>query len=816
MRQPVYLRLRPFLRRDLRARLVSALVTVLVLAGLAHLGVSALSKIDSREAHQLRVDLGMEGPWAVCNGPDQPACSYEDREQSRVDARFAYERRLRLAVLDELARRVELGQSRLDEAADILEGSKVSKTGGLQGDTVGLRRALSQAVVDLRPAPVAPSEERRARLLLPVDAAPAEVRDCSRLDFDGIGWVGCENGRGIARFDQRRAVLEAIAGERRTLDDLAGRIARLERRDEHDGTAATAGESRVELVTDVIPHGEMHDDWGARMSVASWLAVRAGADAMDGWNLDNPASDLRTLAGDAGLDGVGDDLASLARAHVADLSEAIGNPGDEVWHGAWTIEGAELVAIVKPTERYRSPVTPTQQWRLFGTMLLALGGVLLVLVGPVVTATSTAREREAGTLPVLRMTGLSAGDLAMAMAIGPNVFALVAGFGLLAVALPILTVTAPVALVAEAIGVLLLLAACTHLTAIGLGDALGQRVNAMIVGGLLGLGILVPGAVGTVMVVGDMAATGFLLGPIPAVVGKAVAASGLPVSRLAVASGEPAQIVAYGLAIQALLGLLCLFSWRRRVEQPWAPLFRPLEGTMLALASVGCSAVALLDLSQRINVQTYDHVNLITFVATGFLMPVLGWLLVSSLVRPARAAAVASCSEVRFGFLRFQAFVILTGAALAVAYSTVLQRTGLGREQSEIMWATISQGVLIAETAAATLLLASRKRDGKHRVLVLGALVVLLQTVLAAAVYNLEVEHVALTQSSGHPLLVGMDASPYWLAFLVVLWAAGLGLVLAALLRERDRKAAASEESTDVEDDDEDGEGEGRDRRWVH
>jgi hypothetical protein len=186
---------------------------------------------------------------------------------------------------------------------------------------------------------------------------------------------------------------------------------------------------------------------------------------------------------------------------------------------------------------------------------------------------------------------------------------------------------------------------------------------------------------------------------------------------------------------------------------------------------------------------------------------------VSSLVRPARAAAVASCGEVRRAFGRFQAFVVLTAIALAGAYSMVLQRSGLGSEKSEIMWATIAQGLLVAETAVAALLLASRRREGRHRVLIIGALVVLLQLAFTAGVYNLEVEHVALTQSAGTPLLVGMEASPYWISFLVVLWAAGLGLVLAALLRERDRgktEAAASDEP-----DGEDAEGE-EPQRWLH
>jgi hypothetical protein len=368
------------------------------------------------------------------------------------------------------------------------------------------------------------------------------------------------------------------------------------------------------------------------------------------------------------------------------------------------------------------------------------------------------------------------------------------------------------------LSLVLAFSAATHLTAIGLGDALGQRVNALVVGALLALGVLVPGLIGTVMVVGDMAATGFLLGPLPATLGTIVGLSGLPFAEH-VASGGSSElgmtILGYALVCQLILGVLCLLSWRRRVEQAWTPLFRPFEGALLAVASVGCSALVVLDLSERINVQTYDHVNLITFVATGFLMPILGWLLVSSLVRPARASAVASVTEVRRGFWRFQAFVVLTAAALAGAYSMVLDRTGLGSEQSEIMWATITQGLLIAETAVATLLWASRKRTNRHRVIIFGALVVVLQIVFTVGMYNLEVEHVALTQMAGNPFMLGMDASPYWLAFLVVLWAAGLGLILAALLRERDRAGNEHQaEFGDELDDDEDPEG--KHSRWLH
>ena len=146
----------------------------------------------------------------------------------------------------------------------------------------------------------------------------------------------------------------------------------------------------------------------------------------------------------------------------------------------------------------------------------------------------------------------------------------------------------------------------------------------------------------------------------------------------------------------------------------------------------------------------------------------------------------------------------------------VLDRTGLGSEKSEIMFATIAQGLLVAETAVATLLWASRKREGRHRVLVLGATVVLLQLGLTAGVYNLEVEHVALTQAAGNPFLLGMDASPYWVGFLVLLWAAGLGLILAALLRERDRAKQEASDAVLVDETGDDGAGSEKPNRWLH
>lgn len=816
-------RLRPFLRRDLRARLTSAAVAVSVLFGLSWLGVSALGRIDSQEAHQLRVDLGLEAQFAVCGGPSQPECSYDDRAQAKVDREFAHARMMRRAVLGELDERVDLAIDRLEEATALVEAAKTSeRTGVIQGDTVALEVALLQSVVDLRPAQVASVEARRARLLWPLQV----IEECDTREFDRAGWLGCTSAsdkwrQGGAAADMRTALLKQLELERVTLTELGDKVDTLLGRDALDPRDADADSKRVsrsELTASVLPMGGDVDSYTERLELAAWLAVRPPASALHGWDLfdadtdaDLMSSSVHHAAAASGLRTVDDHLATAAVVHTDELRELVFQPGHEMWQGAWTDPVWAGEPITKATERYRSPLSGAQQWQIIGTVLFLLAGIMLVVVGPVVTATTTAREREAGTLPVLRMTGMSASDLALAMTLGPNVFALVAGGGLLVLALPMLLFTVGPAALLVPVAALLTLSAATHLTAIGLGDALGQRVNAMVVGGLLALGLMGPGLVGATMVVGDMAATGFLLGPLPLTIASGLGLSGMPFAADAATGGSSdlgPTIAGYALVIQAMFGLLCLMSWRRRVEQPWAPLFRPFEGALLALASVGCSALSVLDLSERVHVQTYDDVNLITFVAVGFLVPVLGWLLVTSLVRPARAASVASVVEARRGFLRFQLFILLTAGALAVAYRLVLERTGLASEQSEVMWATLAHGLMMGQTIVATLLWTSRRRRGRHRSLMIGFSVVVLQLVAAVGIYGLEVDHVALTRAPANPFLIGMGASPYLTAFLVLLWAAGLGLVLAAVMREREN---SDEPQAGVADDDEN-----QGQRWLH
>jgi hypothetical protein len=129
----------------------------------------------------------------------------------------------------------------------------------------------------------------------------------------------------------------------------------------------------------------------------------------------------------------------------------------------------------------------------------------------------------------------------------------------------------------------------------------------------------------------------------------------------------------------------------------------------------------------------------------------------------------------------------------------VMNQAGLATEDSEVMWATLGQLLLAAETGVATLLWASRRREGKLRVAFAGGAVVLMQIGAVFGTYGLEVEHVALTNSAAMPMLLNAEVSGYWLAFMVLCWAAGLALIFTALLRRRDEKQAAAQAAAQAE-----------------
>ncbi len=693
------------------------------------LGTSALTKMDTRGARDLRVELGLEASGAVCGGYGMAECTFDDAEQRAVERADAKDRLVRTAVLAELERRTETQISRLQALRERVENS------------IG-RTAIFWA------------EDPGARLILDPgsDLAPLATFDDELASLTALR---------LAARDGSEAFLSAIDTRLETLHTYLARI------DLQIGRIGAVDSSALERVT---PNAPLFDRlrnagvMGEHPSLARWLEQAGPGDQV-----------AFATAGVAGTD--------------ADALEDALQPDALLWQGSFGGLEVPNAPYAASAIRYHSPLNDATRWRLFGVALLSLAGFFLLVVSPTVTATETAKEREAGTLPVLRMTGMSADDLVAAMVVGPNVFALTAaGLFLGAGALCVTFTAGPGALLVP-LALLAVTAPAIHLMAIGLGDALGQRVNAIVVGALVALGVLGPGVIGASLAGLDVAYTGLLLGPLPAVAASTAEIGGIHGLGLDLGQGAlGSTMLLFALGSQLLLGWMCLRSWRRRVEQPWASLFTPIEGAMLAVVSIGASALSLVDLSTRMNAQDFDSLNLLTFLSCSFLVPLLGWLLVTSLRRPARARATADLPEARRAFGRFQVFTITAVAVVGIAYAFVLDGSLMGSAESELMWATLAQAFLLAETAVATFLWVSRRGSGKMKVAFVGGTALLLQIVGIAAVYGIEVEHVARTNTPAWPMLINVEASSYWVAFVVLLWAAGLAIVFAALRRDRSDK----------------------------
>jgi hypothetical protein len=748
----IWQRLRPFVRRDLKGRLISASIAALVIAGLSWFGLSAFTHLDSSGARDARIELGLEKSTEVCSGRgDMPACSFDDRAQAKVDKDWDRDVRIRSSILQEIELRLATTVENIEEAQRVLDRQEFDFGGGhLAGGDAHLAKLLD--LPDIAPL--------RWQTLYANGYALRDLNEAAT--FDPL--------RDESSADTRALLTAALEEARAQVMAHQATVTRQLSR-EPDPEVSNAFVSRKSHLVDLELHPERHK---LTLASTSWFE--------------------RGLADD-----VSRSAFQLANTYPTEFAGAL-NPESNIWSGGW--ENTVWTQLYKPSIRYHSPVDNETRYRLAGVLFFAIAAFVFVVVGPIVTATATAREREAGTLPVLRMTGMSANELAMAMVIGPNVFALTLGGSLLLTSIVLLGMTVGPCALLLPLGLLAVLAAATHLTAIGLGDALGQRVNAMVVGALLGVGIVFPGLLGAGLASFDVAATGLLLGPLPPLMANIADLSNLNHIGLYLGSELTLTMLAYSIAAQALLALVCLASWRRRVEQGWAPLFRPLDGVLLALTSIGCSALTLLDISHHHQAQDFDALNLLTFLSSVFLLPMLAWLLAASLRRPARAGAVADHLETRRAFLRFQGFVVVTGALVGLTYHFVMNKAGLATSESEIMWATLTQLLLAAETAVATLLWASRRRDGKFRVAFLGSLVVLMQLATVFGTYGIEVAHVALTNTAASPLLLDVEVSPYWLGFMILCWAAGLALIFTALLRRRDDKQAQEQAQAEVEDDD--------------
>ena len=763
-RNPGWSKLRPFLRRDLRSRLLSAATAVFLCLSLSTLAVAILSGADSYEARTVRTALGLESPFQSCGSIDQPECTYDDQEQAKKEREFARLQAIRLSVLHELDLRLDSRQATIDEAQtrlneDLVEESEhQEKLRALENTLLGPEKPS----LGLPEPSYAQHHSSRADPLFSSLLHSAELSPLEKSDEAVLGY------RGLLDW---RPLLEGKSLElrQRFLDEQQEQLWRDRNEIASQRARETLPAPTPSSVIDFTPLS-----WGDEGPLGE------SQHALFQWSQRSPDQKMSRA------------FAHWAQAEPDLTAKAIaGDP--EVWPGG--LEYGERSPILVSSQRYRSPLALSQRASLLGTLLFGLSSLFFLLVGPVATATATARERENGTLPALRMTGLNAADLARSMAFGPNVFAHLSGLALLALSIPLLIFSGHLGSLLLPLGLLALLAFTTHLSAISLGDALGQRVNALIVGALALSLLLGTGIFGGLLSAFRVSDVGLLLGPLPIALSYAAGFSGIHSFGLLLDQPLDSLLLLSSIGAQLALAYFCLRSWRRRVESAWNPLFQPLEGWALSFISIAFSALALIELADRAQAHDFAALNFLTALSSVFLIPLLAWLVLSSLRRPARNQAAIDFEEARWAFLRAQVPLLVAAGFLGASYGLSMELFQLEDSRQQPMLATLAQVFLLVESGLGALLWFRRRREQKGRIAMVALFVFGLQAMTAAIVYGLEVQHVNDTAHFAWPLLANAEVSPFWYLLIALAWGCGLALVLTALLRERDAERAESDRS---------------------
>ena len=262
-------------------------------------------------------------------------------------------------------------------------------------------------------------------------------------------------------------------------------------------------------------------------------------------------------------------------------------------------EWAQTLANLPAPEMPRLYVNPTPVRGFLG-LLAMLSGIVAALawtvLAPAITAHRVATEREAGTLPNLRMTGLSPLALALGVSVGGNGIAL----GLGAIFAGLGTVLAAV-LGAPGLGVMTLLSLLAGLVvgcSLGLCAGLfgGRRLNPSVTAVGLALATVLS-ALCAFPLVHEGVFTAVLFGPLAMASAGLWAGPAWEVLRAAHVDAVPTATTWLSLTYLAVLvPALTGVAWRRRLEQPylaplplrarWALVTVPLLGALNLFADV--------------------------------------------------------------------------------------------------------------------------------------------------------------------------------------------------------------------------------------
>ncbi len=465
---------------------------------------------------------------------------------------------------------------------------------------------------------------------------------------------------------------------------------------------------------------------------------------------------------------------------------------------------------------YLTP-TPVRSFLFFfGGLCWMAAWLLLTVATPAAATYRTATEREMGTFPNLRMTGLSARELAAAIAVASNLFPL--GGGLLSLALCAVAWTCIgfggfVGATVPGLGCGLLVGLSMALV---IGQSHGRRKNPSLLAVAVGSLSLLGGVAGLIGL-GTSTASWSMFGPGAMGLGG-ILTSGLPLHlsdhfELPVTSWATVAVSLFMVTIAGGAVWLSQRVWARKLESNDAPtLTRPEALGVVVTVTLG-SLLWLWEHGARWD-WSLEDTGLAVFFIDLCLALVIASVALASTRRPALAGVRPSAKAVRrsFGWGTGIAAVVLSGVSLSAVLfipgADELPEALAARASTRLLAPTLVQAALTCEVILAVILLRGRTPQSLLRTMITGmflaggnALLTLFTVVLVGA--NTASPALAALPFVAQPAtMIQEGIAPIWVGLVVLLWLASAAALLLVLSGRGPMGTSYDDELPDDDDDD--------------
>jgi hypothetical protein len=467
--------------------------------------------------------------------------------------------------------------------------------------------------------------------------------------------------------------------------------------------------------------------------------------------------------------------------------------------------------------RYTNPAPVRSFLFFFGGLCWMAAWLLLTVATPAAATYRTATEREMGTFPNLRMTGLSSRELAAAIAVASNLVPLVGG--LLSLAFSALAWTCIgfggfVGATIPGLGCGLLVGLSMALV---LGQSYGRRKNPSMLAVAVGSLSLLGGVAGLIGL-GTSTASWSMFGPGAMGLGG-ILTSGLPL-HLSQGDGltvtSTATVAVSLFMVTAAGGAVWLSQrvWARKLENNDAHTLTRAEALgVVVTATLGC-LLWLLEHGARWDWSLEDW-GLAVFFVDLCLVLVIASVALASTRRPALAGVRPSAEAVRRSFGWGTGIAAIVSAVSVITVVVIpgaddLPQALVSGASTRLLAPPLVQAALTCEVILAVILLRARTSQSVLRTMITGmflaggnALLTLFTVALVGA--NTASPALAALPFVAQPAtMIQEGIAPIWVGLVVLLWLASAAALLLVLSGRGPMGTSYDDELPDDEDDDDD------------